>query len=120
MGVRYGWYWVAGGEADLDMQAAVGAGVGGDFGVVGGGDGGDDGQAQAVRDPAAGIGKPEPLRHMLAGAWSRRIAEEHRIVNLVDGEDLVILRARFTTSDAHFCRGQPDEQVALRQNSIRS
>ena len=49
----------------------------------------------ARRDPAAGIGKPEPLRHMLVGAWSRRITEEHRLVYLVDGEDLVILQARF-------------------------
>lgn len=49
----------------------------------------------ALRDPAAGIGKPEPLRHMLAGAWSRRISEEHRLVYLLDGDDLVILQARF-------------------------
>ena len=49
----------------------------------------------ALRDPVAGIGKPEPLRHMLAGAWSRRISEEHRLVYLVDGDDLVILQARF-------------------------
>ena len=48
----------------------------------------------ALRDPTAGIGKPEPLRHMFAGAWSRRITEEHRLVYLVDGEDLVILQAR--------------------------
>jgi toxin YoeB len=32
---------------------------------------------------------------MLAGAWSRRITEEHRLVYLVDDEDLVILQARF-------------------------
>jgi toxin YoeB len=49
----------------------------------------------ALRDPAAGIGKPEPLRHMLAGVWSRRISEDHRLVYLVDGDDLVILQARF-------------------------
>ena len=49
----------------------------------------------ALRDPASGIGKPEPLRHVLAGAWSRRITEEHRLVYFVDGEDLVILQARF-------------------------
>ena len=34
----------------------------------------------ALREAAAGIGKPEPLRHMLAGAWSRQISEEHRLV----------------------------------------
>lgn len=33
-----------------------------------------------ARDPFAGIGKPEQLRHALAGAWSRRIDEEHRLV----------------------------------------
>lgn len=49
----------------------------------------------ALRDPTSGIGKPEPLRHMLAGAWSRRITEEHRLVYLVDGDDLIILQARF-------------------------
>ncbi|MEO8829924.1 Txe/YoeB family addiction module toxin [Lapillicoccus sp.] len=49
----------------------------------------------ALRDSVAGIGKPEPLRHLLSGAWSRRITEEHRLVYLVDGDDLVILQARF-------------------------
>lgn len=49
----------------------------------------------ALRDPVTGIGKPEALRHMLAGAWSRRITEEHRLVYLVDGDDLIILQARF-------------------------
>jgi toxin YoeB len=48
-----------------------------------------------MRDPFTGIGKPEPLRHMLAGCWSRRITEEHRLVYLVEDDDLVILQARF-------------------------
>lgn len=48
-----------------------------------------------LRDPSDGVGKPEPLRHLLVGAWSRRISEEHRLVYLVDGEDLGILPARF-------------------------
>lgn len=47
------------------------------------------------RDPFAGVGKPEPLRHALAGAWSRRIDQEHRLVYLVDGDDLVVLQARY-------------------------
>ncbi len=50
---------------------------------------------EALRDPTAGIGKPEPLRHLLAGCWSRRIDEEHRLVYLVDGSDLVVLQARY-------------------------
>lgn len=49
----------------------------------------------ALRNPTRGIGKPEPLKHVLAGAWSRRISEEHRLVYLVDGEDLVVVQARF-------------------------
>ncbi len=49
----------------------------------------------ALRDPITGIGNPEPLRHMLAGAWSRRISEEHRLIYLVDDDDLVILQAHF-------------------------
>ncbi|MEX2625713.1 MAG: Txe/YoeB family addiction module toxin [Ilumatobacteraceae bacterium] len=48
-----------------------------------------------LRDPFEGIGKPEPLRHALAGAWSRRITAEHRLVYLVDSDDLVILQARY-------------------------
>lgn len=49
----------------------------------------------SLRDPYAGIGKPEQLRHALAGSWSRRITEEHRLVYLVDGNDLVIIQARY-------------------------
>jgi len=50
---------------------------------------------EVLRDPVSGIGKPEPLRHILAGCWSRRIDEEHRLVYLVDGDDIVVLQARF-------------------------
>ncbi len=48
-----------------------------------------------ARDPFDGIGKPEQLRHALAGTWSRRIDQEHRLVYLVDGDDVVILQARY-------------------------
>jgi toxin YoeB len=51
--------------------------------------------ADTLRDPVSGLGKPEPLRHLLAGTWSRRINEEHRLIYLVDGDDLVIVAARF-------------------------
>ena len=47
-----------------------------------------------LRAPFDGIGKPEPLRHVLAGCWSRRIDEEHRLVYTADG-DLIILQVRF-------------------------
>jgi toxin YoeB len=46
-------------------------------------------------DPFTGIGKPEPLRHHLSGAWSRRINDEHRLVYLVQDDNLVILAARY-------------------------
>jgi toxin YoeB len=37
------------------------------------------------RDPFRGLGKPEPLKHSLAGWWSRRITLEHRLVYRVSG-----------------------------------
>lgn len=43
------------------------------------------------RDPFSGVGKPEPLKHQLAGCWSRRINERHRLVYRVNGQTLVIL-----------------------------
>ena len=49
----------------------------------------------AVRIPHEGIGKPEPLRHALAGFWSRRINDEHRMVYRVAGNNLEIAQLRF-------------------------
>jgi toxin YoeB len=48
-----------------------------------------------IRNPHDGIGKPEPLRHALAGFWSRRINEEHRMVYRVTGNNLEIAQLRF-------------------------
>jgi toxin YoeB len=48
-----------------------------------------------LRHPTEGMGKPEPLRHVLEGCWSRRIDDEHRLVYLVENDDVVILQARF-------------------------
>jgi len=48
-----------------------------------------------LRDPFGGIGKPEPLRFGLAGAWSRRLTEEHRIVYLVSSGRVGFLQARY-------------------------
>lgn len=47
------------------------------------------------RSPYEGIGKPEPLKHSLAGYWSRRINDEHRMVYKVEGDDLLIAQLRF-------------------------
>ena len=48
-----------------------------------------------LRDPFTGIGKPEPLKNHLPGAWSRRINEEHRLVYLVTDNEIIILAARY-------------------------
>ena len=48
-----------------------------------------------TRNPIDGIGKPEALRHALAGYWSRRITEEHRFVYKVLGDDLRIAQLRY-------------------------
>lgn len=47
------------------------------------------------RDPFAGVGKPEPLKHALAGFWSRRITDEHRMVYRVEGDALLIAQLRY-------------------------
>ncbi len=46
------------------------------------------------RDPFAGLGKPEPLKHNLAGFWSRRITDEHRIVYKMEGGEVMIAQCR--------------------------
>jgi len=46
------------------------------------------------QSPFKGIGKPEPLKHELAGCWSRRINKEHRLVYEVSGNKIFILSAK--------------------------
>ena len=48
-----------------------------------------------LRDPVAGVGKPEPLRHQYAGCWSRRISREHRMVYRVTQNSVEFLLARY-------------------------
>ena len=48
-----------------------------------------------LRDPFTGIGKPEPLKYVLAGVWSRRITLEHRLVYKVTGNRIDFLQARY-------------------------
>lgn len=47
------------------------------------------------RDPFAGIGKPEALKHSLSGYWSRRIDETNRLIYAVHDEELVIISCRY-------------------------
>ncbi|MBP1202180.1 toxin YoeB [Duganella sp. 1411] len=49
----------------------------------------------ARRDPFAGIGKPEALKHSLSGFWSRRIDETNRLVYEATDEDLTIISCRY-------------------------
>ena len=48
-----------------------------------------------LRDPFQGIGKPEPLKYLAPGVWSRRLNQEHRIVYLVRDERVDYLQARY-------------------------
>lgn len=48
-----------------------------------------------MRDPFTGIGKPEPLKFLSSGAWSRRLTQEHRIVYLVRDDRIDFLQARY-------------------------
>jgi len=48
-----------------------------------------------LRDPFDGIGKPEPLKYVLAGSWSRRITQEHRMVYRVSEGRIDFLQARY-------------------------
>jgi toxin YoeB len=48
-----------------------------------------------LRDPFTGLGKPEPLKHLVSGAWSRRLTQEHRIVYLVRDDRIDFLQARY-------------------------
>jgi toxin YoeB len=48
-----------------------------------------------MRDPSKGIGKPEPLRYLASGAWSRRLTQEHRVVYLVSASRVDFLQARY-------------------------
>jgi toxin YoeB len=50
---------------------------------------------ETTRTPFEGTGKPEALKHALAGYWSRRINDEHRLVYKVDGDSLLIAQLRY-------------------------
>ena len=48
-----------------------------------------------MRSPFEGIGKPEPLRHLGSGVWSRRITQEHRLVYVVKDKAVEFLQGRY-------------------------
>ena len=49
----------------------------------------------AMREPFSGVGKPEPLKHALAGWWSRRITDEHCMVYRIEGDALLLAQLRY-------------------------
>ena len=48
-----------------------------------------------LRDPFQGLGKPEPLKYLAAGVWSRRITQEHRMVYLVKDTTIGFIQCRY-------------------------
>ena len=50
---------------------------------------------ETARNPYTGIGKPEGLKHMLSGYWSRRVDQENRMVYKVDEDSLLIIQLRY-------------------------
>jgi len=47
------------------------------------------------RDPFRGVGKPEPLKHLGSGVWSRRLTQEHRVVYVVSSDRIDLLQCRY-------------------------
>ena len=50
---------------------------------------------ETKREPFAGVGKPEPLKHSFAGYWSRRVNDEHRMVYKVTDNALLLAQLRY-------------------------
>jgi toxin YoeB len=50
---------------------------------------------QILREPFKGLGKPEPLKYLGPGVWSRRITQEHRLVSLVEEDRIHFLQCRY-------------------------
>ncbi len=44
---------------------------------------------ELTEHPTTGTGKPEQLKHNLAGYWSRRINQEHRLVYKILDDNIV-------------------------------
>ena len=49
---------------------------------------------ECARTPFAGTGKPEPLKHQLAGWWSRRIDSQHRMIYRITENSIEIAHLR--------------------------
>jgi toxin YoeB len=54
-----------------------------------------EGAVTYMHDPFQGIGKPEPLKFLSSGVWSRRITQEHRLVYVVGHKKIDFIQARY-------------------------
>jgi toxin YoeB len=50
---------------------------------------------ETARNPYAGIGKPEGLKHMLSGYWSRKVDQQNRMVYKVEEDSFLIIQSRY-------------------------
>ena len=66
------------------------------------------------REPYTGIGKPEPLKHSLAGYWSRRINDEHRIVYKAEEDQIFIAQLWYITMNVD-CSNIPTQWKPYKQ-----
>jgi toxin YoeB len=48
-----------------------------------------------ARSPFQGLGKPEPLKHLFSGFWSRRISQEHRMIYRVECDVIELAQLRY-------------------------
>ena len=48
-----------------------------------------------MKDPFKGTGKPEKLKYLAPGTWSRRLTQEHRLVYLVRKDRIDFLQSRY-------------------------
>jgi len=64
-----------------------------------------------MRDPFDGIGKPEPLKYSSANTWSRRIIDEHRLLYIVQNEEIAFIQARFHYSKQNILIENTNEQA---------
>jgi toxin YoeB len=48
-----------------------------------------------LASPFDGLGKPEPFKFGLAGCWSRRIDQEHRLIYKVERDAIILLACRY-------------------------
>ena len=60
-----------------------------------------------LRDPASGIGKPERLKYLGSGVWSRRVTQEHRLVYAVQPGRIAFHRRATTTDPAEGSAARP-------------